>query len=132
MITTDTTVLALSHNDHVYLSGWTGVYDDATAKVGTVEGYALERVCDPQQAFERAIANGHNLAWTYADFPCFLHSDKEIAKRETERRQQQRAFAYLVHDGQEVMIEGRLYKVRVTRGNEKRIMNCDPISFIRV
>lgn len=126
-----TTTLALSHNDHVYLSGWTGVYDDTTAKVGTVEGYARERVCDPQQALERAIANGHNLAWTFVEDVC-LRGDKDVARMHKELRQQQRAFAYRVHDGQEVMIEGRLYKVHVNRGNEKRVMICDPISFIRV
>ncbi len=48
-------------------------------------------------------------------------------------RREKAASATVLEDGEQVMIEGKRYKVRVNRGNAGTFpTNCDPIAFLPV
>ena len=123
--------ITLNHGDHVYLATWQGIYDDMTVEVGTVEGYSVSGERNSQEAVERAMLYGHELAWTLHVGVC-LHGDRNRAEQEALKRREQRQNGVELYHGQLVELEGCMYTVHVVRGNERHPYNSDPIKFVPV
>lgn len=121
----------LSMGDRVYIDSWTGIYNDMTVEVGTVEGFAIMRNQDPTEAVIHATQHSHELAWTLHCGVC-LYGNKRRAEYEAQKRLEQRQTGILLHQDQCVEIEGRLYTVHVVRGNAQHPYNSDPIKFIPI
>jgi hypothetical protein len=122
------TTLTLGAGDAVYVAGWTGIYDDATATVFTVRDYAARHGKDPDAAEADAVARGHEIVATIYTGSTLL-GDRAAAARQNAEMKAKRAAAIELKNGQWVAIEGRLYTVRVVRGNEAGPRNSDPIKF---
>lgn len=123
-------VPTLRHDDNVYLDTWTGIFDDATAKVGTIQGMKIGGET-PEEALETAIRRGHPLAWTLHVGVC-LHGDKYAARIAAEKRKERRATAHCLTPGQIVIIEGWHYTVAVSPRNVSGPVNSGPIRFVPV
>jgi hypothetical protein len=121
-------MLELTHGCRVYLEGWTGIYDDATARVFTVRGYATEIGRDPDALAAQTVQRGQDLASTIATGTTLV-GDRALARRMADEQRQHRATAHMLRPGQQVRIEGTTFTVRVPRGNETSPRNSDPIHF---
>lgn len=109
----------LTHGQEIFSPKWGRGY---TCTVGTVEGYSAKNKIDVNKAVDRAIENGHELAYTI-NIGTVLTNSVGYYEREDKRK----AAATEVQENEEVLIEGRKYKVKLVG---KRY--SDPIHFIAV
>lgn len=124
-------MLELKNDDLVYMDTWVGLYDDATAVFGTIEGYAAKHGYNELTEYNTAIERGHATAWTVHTGVCLVGDKKRAAQLANERRERRRK-AVCLTAGQQVLAEGRVYTVRVSPQNVKGPYNSDPISFAEV
>jgi hypothetical protein len=107
----------LTHRQFVRMENWSM---QEAFEVGTLEGYAAENKEDIAKALERAIRNGHDLAWTINCGTVITNT-----RGYYEREEAKKANAVVLCEGEAVQIEGRQYKVKVM-GKQY----ADPIHFI--
>lgn len=112
-------ILTLNHGQEIYAVQWGKGY---TCTVGTVEGYTVANNGNVEAAVQRALKNGHELAYTMNVGTCITDS-----KGYYEREEAKRATAVPVFAGEHVMIEGREYEVKLVGQRYS-----DPIHFIAV
>ena len=62
MTATNTAAIVLSHKQEIRVKGFTPLAQSIT--VGTARGYAAQYKEDPEAGHARALANGHETAWT--------------------------------------------------------------------
>jgi hypothetical protein len=123
-------MITLKHGDTVRLASWTRFpYETATARVGTARGYAIESNLDPVEMVERAVKNGHELAWT-TYIGSILVDDRAIAERMKAERDAEFARAVTLAEGDTVTIEGMVYRVKAARMSVDGPRNSDPIKFM--
>jgi hypothetical protein len=105
-------------------------YDSVYAEIFTIAGYATARGADPAEQLARAKALGHNIVGSIFTGTALL-GDRQRAAAELKWARDIAATAAVVATGDEVEIEGRLYRVRFARGNEngKAPVNSNPIAF---
>ena len=109
------TLITLNAGQFVTAPGFRKAYAFNTAR-----SYAGEA------SHARAIANGHDTAWTVNPGSALL-GDREAAKRMLAKEAEQLAGAVMIENGQVVEIEGERFKVKI---NGERY--SDPIAFKRV
>lgn len=127
-MTTTTDTLVLQHNDRVRLATWVYPYDRATAAVFTVEGYAGECDTSPAEAVEMSQKRGHALAATIYIGAALL-GDASAREAQAAKEKAELERAYILTEGQEVLIEGRRYTVHAAWGNTNGPKNSDPLTF---
>lgn len=93
-------------------------------RVGTVEGYAKDNGEDPAAEVQRATDNGHELAWT-CQAPAVLTADYPGKDAAVDAERAEIAAAQVIEDGDDVIIEGRHYTVRVLGQRYS-----DPVAFM--
>ena len=121
--------ITITHRQRVRLATW---FDNITAEVFTISGYAVERGDDPAAKIKRAVEFGHDMACTIYTGATLL-GDRAEATRRLDAERAAAAAAVILTNGQTVEIDGTLYTVRVMPGNAgKSPTNSDPIHFIPV
>lgn len=125
-----TATRTLAHGDYVHAAGWAAFpYDRCTAEVFTVRGYATGCRIDADAAEQDAIERGHPLASTI-NIGGALVADRATQQQMAAERDRRRAASIALTDGDEVEIEGRRYRVRISPENRRRPEHSDPIHFI--
>ena len=124
-------MLELKHNDLVYMATWVGIYDDSTATIGTIAGCCAKDGTNLAEALSRAEKHGHPHVWALQTHGVCLYGDKREANAAAARRRESRNAATCLTAGQQVLIEGTVYTVRVSPLNVKGPYNSDPISFVK-
>ena len=123
MTATNTAAIVLSHKQEIRVKGFTPLAQSIT--VGTARGYAAQYKEDPEAGHARALANGHETAWT--NQACAVLTSDYPGKREAlDAAAKATAEAPEIEDGQTVEIEGELFTVRVMGERYS-----DPVKFIR-
>jgi hypothetical protein len=117
-----TNAITLIHNQTIRIASF-----DRYAKrirVGTVEGCAKDKGEDPAAEAARAKSLGHELAWT-CQAPAVLTADYPGKNERIYAERGEIAAAQVIEDGDDVIIEGRHYTVRV-------LGQCysDPVAFM--
>jgi hypothetical protein len=110
--------MRLSHGQQVRIAG-----SAARIYVGSIEGSCRTSGADLAQATDRHLTRGWPLAWT-TRAPYVLEDDHPGKAESLRMEQEQTAAAVVLEHGQQVSIEGRLYRVRLIGGNFS-----DPIHF---
>lgn len=117
---------------NVYASGWNEFpYDLCVASFNTARNYRLDDET-PEQSHKRCLDNGHATAWTCYSGWAITNSSAEQKRREHEDRIEARSNAVCLEDGEEVIIEGEVFKVLISKNNRKRPYNSDPIHFFKL
>lgn len=122
MTTTPTTTL--THNQEIRVKGFSNLANKIT--IGTCRGYAAQYNEDGEASHARALANGHDTAWTN-QAASVLTSDYKGKAEELDRAAAERASAVEIEDGQVVEIEGESFRVKVLGERYS-----DPVKFIRL
>lgn len=124
-------MLELKSGMQVRLASWEFPYDHEAVEFMTCRGYASDTNRDPEESHARAIRLGHNTCWTtYAG--AVLVGDRATAERLAAQRKSKFDASVLLEPGSTVLIEGEQFVVTVARGNERAIINSNPIGFRRV
>jgi len=97
----------LTNSQFVTVAGWRRAYT-----FSTIAGYATKLGKDAKEYRERAIRNGHDLAWTI-NSGVALVGDKKLGAAILAREAQEFASATVLENGETVEIEGELYQVKV-------------------
>jgi hypothetical protein len=112
----------LSHNQQIRVASFSHLAQAIT--VGTIHGYAVQNGECPEVAMERAKKFGHEIAWAN-QAPAVLTSDYAGKAEDLAAERAKRDAAVVIEDGEQVLIEGVVYKVRVMGERFS-----DPVHFI--
>lgn len=96
-------------------------------RVGTARGYAAKYWEDAEVSHQKALANGHETAWTNLEAAVLHDGSPEMKAKEQEQFEKDMSGAIVVKTGDEVMIEGEMFRVVVVG-----VQYADPIHFVRV
>lgn len=121
---TATATITLSHKQEIRVKGFTPLAQSIT--VGTCRGYAAQYNEDGEASHARALANGHDTAWTN-QAAAVLSADYPGKSEALDAARKATAEAPEIEDGQTVEIEGELFRVKVLGERYS-----DPVKFIRI
>jgi hypothetical protein len=126
----NTHIIKLKHGQTVRGEGFNKYAQRIT--VGTVRGYEAEhgekykQQVDPEKAHQLAVERGHVTAWTNQD--CAVLSADYPGKAEAHAKVlAEIAASVILHNGQQVIIEGETFTVRLAGDRYS-----DPIHFTRI
>jgi hypothetical protein len=100
--------------------------------VGTVRGYEAEHgrkynvQVDPEKAHQLAVERGHEVAWTNQEC-AVLSADYPGKSEELDAARAEIAASVILQNGQQVIIEGQAYTVRLVGARYS-----NPIQFVRI
>jgi hypothetical protein len=118
------TTATLRHGQTIRVAGFSKYANRIT--VGTARGYASQYGEDAEASHSATIANGHDTAWANQE-PSMLTADYTGKDADLAATAEKIASAPVIHNGQQVEIEGEIFTVRVT--GERY---CDPVHFKRI
>lgn len=124
MNTTENQLITLKHGQTVRGAGFSKYAQRITVR--TVRGYRAEYNEDQEEAYNRAVANGHPTSWTHQE-PAVLCADYHGKAEAHAAKLKEISEAVELFDGQAVIIEGEKRIVRILGEH------CsDPIQFINL
>lgn len=122
-------ITTLSYGQFVRIAGWD---PSESVEVFTLRGYCEKNGSNYERALAASKAHGHATAGTIST-GATLVGDRALAAKLALEALGRAALAEVIADGQEVEIEGDIFRVRVVPGNAGRHpRNSDPIHFIPV
>lgn len=126
--------ITLKVGDTVRAAAWA---ETVSVIVGTIEEFYTRtypgQPAKVEEGIERAIAYGHDFAWTLLP-PSGLYSDRAYAAKKLAEAQERAERAVILKAGDRVEINGRAYTVSFAEREETREypMYANPIKFVPV